>query len=167
MNNKRQSEELDIPRAIASLLAKQNSVQLATLNANNQPEASYSPYLLHDDKVYIFISELAAHTQNLKLNPQASLLFIEDEYEAKNIFARKRLILNCEANIISREQAQWTTVITQFEHAHGNTVALLKTLPDFLLFELTSQSGSYIQGFGQAYGFEGMNFTKALQVTGK
>ena len=37
----------------------------------------------------------------------------------------------------------------------GKTLELLRTLPDFLLFRLNVENGSFIKGFGQAWSLEG------------
>lgn len=161
------SDQADIKAAVELLFEQVKSAQLATINQQQQAESSYSPYVIDNQKLYLFISELASHTQNLKHNPQASLLIIEDENQAKNIFARKRLILNCQAQIIPQNNEKWQHVLNGFEQRHGNTIALLKTLPDFILFELNCQNGSYIQGFGQAFRFDHLDYTQAEQVTGK
>jgi len=37
------------------------------------------------------------------------------------------------------------------EQELGNTVALLRSLPDFHLFRFSVEGGSYVRGFGQAW----------------
>lgn len=56
-----------------------DSVLMATATEDGEPVASYAPYLEHGGDFYVYVSDLAAHTQNLKRNPRASLMFIEDE----------------------------------------------------------------------------------------
>jgi putative heme iron utilization protein len=36
----------------------------------------------------------------------------------------------------------------------GDVVALLRTLPDFHLIELTPETGHYVAGFGRAYAID-------------
>ena len=157
----------EIKEAIEHLLGKVASVQLATSNEDGEPEASYTPYLWKDQCAYIFVSELAAHTKNLKNSQHASLMFIEDEADSKNVFARQRLILSCQAEFIDREAEEWKHAIHAFEQRHGNTVSLLKTLKDFWLVRLCPDRGSFVRGFGQAFAFTEANFDQAQQVTGK
>jgi len=149
---------------ISALLGSLNSAQLATLNADHQAEISYTPYLKLEDSFFIFISELATHTQNLKTHHQLSLMFIEDESSSQTVFARKRLILECQSLLISREDEKWERTLLAFEAAQGPTIQLLKTLPDFCLFELTSVKGSFVKGFGQAYRLSGKNYTEVVQI---
>lgn len=162
-----EAPQTEIKQAIELLLDKVASVQLATTNKDDEPEASYTPCLWQDKSAYIFVSELASHTLNLKRSAQASLMFIEDEADSKNIFARQRLILSCQAEFIDRDIEEWEYAIEAFEQRHGNTVALLKSLKDFWLVRLRPVHGSFVRGFGQAFAFTGADFDQTQQVTGK
>ncbi|NDG86567.1 MAG: HugZ family protein [Gammaproteobacteria bacterium] len=103
---------------------------------------------------YIFISELAEHTGNLRQNPKASLLFIDNESVSSSLFARKRITYYCKAELIPRDQAIFDTILDRFEARHGPMVALLKTLRDFQLFRLSPMKASYVRGFGEAFEFD-------------
>lgn len=157
----------EILHAIESLFEKIKSVQIASLSTTGEPENSYTPYLKYGDRIYVFISELANHTQNLMVNPCASLFFIEDEAQSKNIFARTRVTLKAEAYFVDRKDEEWASVMDLFEQEHGNTVSLLKGLSDFHLVGFNIQSGVYVQGFGQAFAFDRMDFESIKLLTGK
>ncbi|KZX82295.1 hypothetical protein A3715_00650 [Oleiphilus sp. HI0009] len=157
----------NISTNIESLIADTQSCMLATLDQNKQPDASTTPYILENKKLYIFISELAAHTQNLKQTAKCSLMLTQDETDTKNIFARKRLIFKGDAQFIDRSSSTFNTVMPIFEQQRGKTVSLLKSLNDFHLVEIKPKSGTYVEGFGAAYRFEEMEFENAKQETGK
>ena len=140
------------------------SVLLSTVSPQGQPEASYAPYI--SDKngaIYIFTSELSAHTRNILSHPRAGLLFIENEENAKNIFARKRLSLQCAATEIQRQSDDFDLILKNMEAMFGNIIGLLKSLADFHLFRFDIINGNYVRGFGQAYILEGNN----LKILGK
>lgn len=164
------AEQAHILDEINTFIASLKSVQMATLNPDKQAEISYTPFLRQEtqflNQFYIFISELALHTQNLIQHPELSLLFIEDEQKSKNIFARKRLILKCQCSLVDRNSEHWQQTLIDFEKVQGKTVSLLKTLPDFHLFELKATKGSYIKGFGQAFllSGEGLNMVEAQDL---
>lgn len=132
-------------------LASCQTVQLATVDAQGEPDASYAPCLQRQGRFYLFVSELAVHTRNLLHHPSASLLFIEDEQRSRNLFARKRLILRCAAEELSRDGVEADSILQGFRDTFGDTVELLESLPDFHLFELRPESGSFVKGFGQAW----------------
>lgn len=133
---------------------------IATTNAKNKPEASYAPYVELEGHYYIFISTLAAHTQNLLQTQMGSLLFIEDEDKTNNLFARKRVNLHCTAEELARDAANYQLVLGLFHERFGKFMQLLATLPDFHLFCLSPQSGNYVAGFGQAYTLNGSDLSQ-------
>lgn len=132
-------------------LSRQKSVVLATLNKNLDPLASYSPF--HRDNsgtIYIFVSQLSNHTSNLN-NGKVSAMFIADEQDTSQIYARERLYFQCRATIILQHDKQYSLLLDKLQKKHGNIIPTLRNLADFHLFKLSPQHGRYIQGFGQAY----------------
>lgn len=153
-----------IRHEIKTLISSLKSVQLATLSPEKHPEISYAPYLKVANSFFIYISELATHTQNLKKHPNLSLMFIEDESSCNTVFARKRLTLKCSSELIERKHELWQPTLHAFELAQGPTIELLKTLPDFCLFELKADTGTFVKGFGQAYTLSGQSLEEATQL---
>jgi putative heme iron utilization protein len=156
----------DIQTNIDELIASRKTLLLATLNANKQAEISVTPFIRQGLNFYIFVSNLSNHTRNLKIHPELSVMLVEDEQDTQNAFARKRLTYQCHATEIVKEDDNRDRLLTIFEQQHGKTVSLLKTLPDFHLFELRALSGNYVQGFGQAYSLSGEGL-KTLSLQGK
>ncbi|WP_024850234.1 HugZ family pyridoxamine 5'-phosphate oxidase [Hydrogenovibrio kuenenii] len=138
-----------------AFISEHRSAVLATLSSENMPEASYAPVLVHNHCYYILISELANHTQNLYKNPAVSLLFIEDEQSAENLFARKRATVKASGKIIARDSETWNTVLPKMSDRLGEMIDFLQTLSDFHLFELQPNSINFVRGFAQAYTLEG------------
>lgn len=125
---------------------------LSTASTDGYPDSSYAPYVSDNaGNLYIFVSELAQHTRNLMTNSRAGVLFIDDEKNSRNLFARKRISLYCTATEIPRESAEGNAILAKMQESLGKTIALLQQLPDFHLFKLGFDSGSYIRGFGEAY----------------
>ncbi|HIO93636.1 MAG TPA: HugZ family protein [Leucothrix mucor] len=138
--------------ALAELQKTTQSLFLSTLTVDGKPNGSYAPYIL-DDKgsFYIFVSRLASHTNDLLNNPQVSILIAEDEQDARQLFARQRVSYYCHCSVIEKEVDAYDALINSFETRFGNIIGLLRTLPDFILFKLDVQSGTFVQGFAQAY----------------
>ncbi len=138
------------------------SVLLATSSADGEADISYAPCVLDaSESICVYVSQLARHTRNLLQRPSASLMFIASEQDSRNLFARQRLILQCRAEQVSEAEAE--PVLQQMEAQLGNTIGLLRSLPDFLLFRFHVESGSYIKGFGQAWSLEG-NDLRVLEL---
>ena len=164
---KNQSSKTDTANILdeaESLINQFKTVQLATINSLGNPEASYTPYIRESGRYYIFISKLASHTNNMLVHPILSLFFIQNEGEAKNLFARRRLALECSATPLSRESTEWGPLLDKFREAQGPTVDLLRSLADFQLFELKPIKGNYVKGFGQAFLLEGKDLNEVRQA---
>lgn len=128
------------------------TLQLSTLTVEGQPNASYSPFVSDEQgNYYVFVSGLASHTQDLLANPVASILLIEDESETRQIFARQRISYQCDVEVITKEEKNYISTLDDFEKRFGNVMELLRTLPDFILFQLKPHTGQYVKGFGKAY----------------
>ena len=139
-----------------ALLDRFQSIQLGTADQTGVPEASYSPSIVDEGRnFYVHVSELASHTSNLRDSARASVLIIEDESTAENLFARKRVAYQCSASLIERHSDQWENVVDQFEEKFGKIIGFLRTMEDFHLFKLTPTSGRLVLGFGQAYDVSG------------
>lgn len=122
------------------------------------PFSSYAPFVHHDHRFYVFISDIARHAQNLKREEKASLFFIEDESQTSNIFARKRISLQCDSTLIPRESSTFTHIMERFSHKFGDEmVSMLMKMGDFNLYELTTTTGEATFGFGEAYSVGGEN----------
>jgi len=140
---------------------------IGTLDINHKPFSSYAPYVYDNNRFYVYISNIATHTKNLHANPHASLLFIEDESQSKNLFARRRISLQVEACIIARESERFENVLDLFaKKFDSNTVAMLKQMQDFNLFEFEVKYGEATFGFGEAYLVGGEDMNELLPRTG-
>ena len=128
------------------------SIILGTVSADGLPQASYAPCIVDDDRnIYVFVSGLSTHTQNLSANSKASVLFIEDEAKTLQLFARKRLSYDCSGVLLARGSEQWDAITQQFANRFGNIVEVMIGLPDFRIFQLTPHGGRFVVGVGAAY----------------
>lgn len=134
------------------LLGAFQSIQLATVSPEGAPFASYSPAVLDDERnFYVYVSEIASHTENLRKTGRASFMVIEDESLAAQIFARKRVTFTAKATEIERDSKKWEEVLGRFEEKYGRVVAQLKQMDDFHLIRLAPEDGRLVLGFGRAY----------------
>ncbi len=151
MNESEQSRLLDV---CDELIQNQKTLLLASRSADGNPAISYAPYVRAAGIFYIFVSHLAKHTQNLLCVPLASVLFIESETAADNLFARKRLTFDCQVMEIDRGDPVFEAILSLMTEQFGNTVAVLRGLADFHLLALKPESGQLIAGFGKAFAID-------------
>lgn len=142
------------------------SVIISTVNEQGIPNASYAPCVIDDSKnIYIYVSGLSIHTQNIYANPHVSVLFIEDEAKSNQIFARRRLSFDCTATLIERESDFWNKIVQQFQDSFGQIIEVLRGLPDFRIFQLAPSQGRFVIGFGGAYHISGNSLDQLVQIT--
>jgi putative heme iron utilization protein len=142
------------------------SIMMSTVSQEGIPDASYAPFVIDDDKnIYIYVSGLATHTQNIHNHPFVSVLFIEDEVKTKQIFARRRLNFNCTANLVERETEKWQQIVDKFELRFGELISTLRSLPDFRIFQLTPKNGRFVIGFGAAYNISSDHINQLVQIS--
>lgn len=133
------------------LIARTQSLILATVDAAGNPNSSYAPFVEIDNKFYILVSFMARHTKNLAEGRTASVMFIEDESATKQIYARERLTVDAVPSQIERDTDEWNTVIGKLKERHGKILDLLNEMTDFILITLSPVKGAYVNGFGSAY----------------
>lgn len=149
-----------------SFLGQFGSLMLSTVDVQGLPNASYTPFVMDAEKcLYIYVSGLATHTKNIEINPQLSVLFIEDEAQTKQIFARRRLSFDCDANLLIRDTPEWIEIVEKFQEKFGEIIEMLRSLPDFRIFQLTPTKGRFVIGFGAAYQISGDNLNQLTQIT--
>lgn len=139
------------------------SVQLATLDEDLGPEASYAPCVWLEGDCYLFLSGLSSHCGNLMRNPRIGLLLV-DAAAAPNPFACKRASLQGCASVINRDDAVFARVMETFHDRFGKVMQVIEPLPDFRLFRVQAKSGSFIRGFGQAYALNGPELDRLVPV---
>ena len=135
-------------------LADFRTAILSSCTTGATPDASYAPFVRRADNCfYIFISGLAKHTNNLLSTHRASLLFIEDEGKASQVFARTRMTFDCQAQLVAKHTPLGAQVLALMHQKFGKVVEIIEPLPDFRLFRLLPKSCSYVTGFANAFHF--------------
>jgi hypothetical protein len=143
-------------KELTELLSDFQSVILGTQGSNGYPFSSYAPFFYDGEVIYIFISDIATHAKNMHATPKASALFIEDENKSANIFARKRISLQCDVMQISRDEKRFQSVMKHFQDRFdASLVTMLMGMKDFNLYALTPIYGEATFGFGEAYNIGG------------
>jgi len=143
------------------------SLLLSTLNPDGSPDLSYTPFVDHEGQFLILTSHLSAHTGNLINDSRATVLFIEDESRCEQIYARRRLRFQCEAQRFAKETMVWNELIDLFAERFGQIIDTLRTLPDFELFALKPLGGQWVKGFGKAFDFRGRIYQDATHLNPK
>lgn len=143
------------------------SLVIGSLDENGFPFSSYAPFVYDEHRYYVFISDIAAHARNLRREQKASLLFIEDEASASNLFARKRVCMQCETDIVSKSGARFEIIMERFRKKFDPAlINMLMQMEDFNLHEFRPIAGEATFGFGEAYTLGGEHFETLLPRRG-
>ncbi len=152
--------------SLNELFEPYQSVVLGTQGNNDYPFTSYAPFYYDGEKVYIFISNIATHAKNIQEIPKCSAFFIEDESKTQQMFARKRISLQCDVKCIHREDTSFKKIMESFVTKQGQTLTMLMGMSDFNLYALTPIYGEATFGFGEAYNVGGEKMNQLVPRTG-
>ncbi|NMM83647.1 hypothetical protein B2J88_04625 [Rhodococcus sp. SRB_17] len=144
--------------AYRTFLAERKTVVISTKDQNGEPFLSIVPFAIHEDSLYVYVSEIADHYAYLHNAETACVLIHGGESESANLFGIERARFDCTVTECVEEGHD-----DVFENLGARTnakmVDLLRTL-DFHLFRLTPKQGRYVVGFGKAFdvSFDGNRF---------
>ena len=152
---------------VESFLETFQTLVMASITPDVGPHASTAPYVRVENDFYILISTVAQHGRNLLSSPNVSLLFVEDESQCVQPFARKRVTIEAVASELSRDDEAYSIVIERLKaHFDAELVTSLTQMGDFHLFKLSPKSGSVVMGFGRAYRLD-ENLEVMTQIMGQ
>ncbi|MEO0454128.1 MAG: DUF2470 domain-containing protein [Verrucomicrobiota bacterium] len=162
------SPEESAKQEYETLLNEYQSVLLGSVSEEGIPEVSYTPAIHNEERdFFIYVSEMSAHTKNIRGQECASLMIIEDEKSAKQLFARRRITFQCQVDEIERDTEQWEAVMADFEKQLGGVVKALMGMADFHLLRLKPSKGRLVVGFGKAFDVTGENLDVVEHVKGE
>lgn len=148
---KQQKLAIKINRDVLDFIESRKSLYLSSIQPDGKPYASYAPFAIGDECLYVLLSEIALHAINLQHNASASVLIAQDEDSAKELFARVRVNYAVEAELLAVDSPQWNEGVKIMTDRLGQRVENLSQLSDFRLFRLKPQGGRFVKGFGAAY----------------
>ncbi|NRB42902.1 MAG: pyridoxamine 5'-phosphate oxidase family protein [Pseudomonadales bacterium] len=148
-----------LQQEILKFIDSRKTLQLASITDAGEPFSSYAPFAQGEDCIYVLLSDIATHAKNLKANDKASVLIVEDEDSAEEIFARIRINYSMRVEHIAVDSEAWDKGIQTLENRLGKLSRTLSEMSDFNLFKLIPVRGRYVKGFGEAYSFIGESLT--------
>ncbi len=149
---KNKALESQLSEEILAFINSRKSLMLSSLTEEGKPYASYAPFAIDGEHIYLLLSVIAIHGVNLEVNSEASVLIVEDEDSANQLFARIRVNYQVTAELIADDTSEeWKKGVDTLVARHGEMSKNLSQLSDFRLFKLTTQGGRYVKGFGRAY----------------
>ncbi|PKN88488.1 MAG: hypothetical protein CVU46_00975 [Chloroflexi bacterium HGW-Chloroflexi-8] len=148
---------------LRTLLNSRNTAALGTLHSG-APYVSMVPFaILKDVPAFIIhVSRLAAHTQDMLVDPRVSLLISGIEQAGLSPLAIPRITLLGTAYQLALDAPEYPTArktyLTRFPDA-----ASLFSLGDFSLFMISPKEARWIAGFAQARSLTLATFARVIK----
>ena len=130
-----------------NLIKNNKTLVISSLDKENNARISYSPFVYMNNNLYIYISKVAEHYNNILNNGNISVMIIEDEKDAKVTFARNRVSFSGKAARIEDNEE----IFEEFSKKQGENIMNMLRKMDFNIFEIVIENGRYVEGFGKAF----------------
>lgn len=153
-----------LSRDLRTLLNTQRVAALGTLGEDGLPFVSMVPFALEPGSacMVIHVSGLAAHTRNLQLTPQVSLLVMQAEVAGEPVHALPRVTLIGKATVLERDSAAWLegrqAYLARFPEAEPMT-----RLGDFMFVAIHLTGARQVAGFGAARSLDAETIQSVLR----
>jgi len=139
-------------KEFTTFLDNKQTMILSTVSKEGEPFASYSPFTKDEEgNFYLFLSTAVPHSHNMYATGKAHMMFIEDEAQAKHIFARNRLYYKAKVEKFEENDSRSDSIHELFKDKFGGAVAFFAQMKDFRIYKLIPSDGNLVLGFGAAY----------------
>jgi len=157
------TSEHSLTRSLRDLLARRRTAALGTVDPTGAPFVSLVPFAIDpaSASLVIHISALAAHSQNLRASPRASLMVADGEVPDEPVHALARVSIEVVATWTEPGSALAASCrsvyLARFPEAEPMT-----TLGDFRFVRLSPQGARQVAGFGAARSLSADDLARAL-----
>ena len=145
------AHEARLTRALRTLLHTQRVAALGTLGPDGAPQVSmvpFAPCAAHGC-IVLHVSGLAAHSRNMELAPQVSLMVMQAEVDGAPVHALERVSIEARAEFPAPQSplgaACRAAYLARFPEAEPMT-----QLGDFRFVALRATGARHVAGFGAA-----------------
>ena len=124
---------------------------LGTNGKDNFPFLSKIIPMYKNDKLYLLISDLSEHTQNIVLNHNVSIYFSLKELN-KTKSNNPRLTINgiIKKHVLKKKDKEFIDLLNTYQKIENGS-KMWGMFTDFNFYSLIPKRALYIEGFGKAY----------------
>ena len=142
----------EIEKKIQNIL--EGSYEISVLGTNgkdNFPFLSKIIPMYKNDKLYLLISDLSEHTQNIVLNHNVSIYFSLKELN-KTKSNNPRLTINgiIKKHVLKKKDKEFIDLLNTYQKIENGS-KMWGMFTDFNFYSLIPKRALYIEGFGKAY----------------
>ena len=142
----------EIEKKIQNILKGDYEISvLGTNGKDNFPFLSKIIPMYKNNKLYLLISDLSEHTQNICLNHNVSIYFSLKELN-KTKSNNPRLTINgiIKKHVLNKEDKEFVDLLNSYQKIENGS-KMWGMFTDFNFYSLELQRALYIEGFGKAY----------------
>ena len=147
-----QKTNLEIEKKIQNILEGDYEISvLGTNGKDNFPFLSKIIPMYKNNKLYLLISDLSEHTQNIYLNQNVSIYFSLKELN-KTKSNNPRLTINgiIKKHVLNKDDKEFVDLLNSYQKIENGS-KMWGMFTDFNFYSLEPQRALYIEGFGKAY----------------
>jgi heme iron utilization protein len=150
-------------REAIRLLSDQVWFALATIDGDGSPTMSYVPFAVVGATFGIVVSRLAAHAAPLLARSRAAVLLVDGNTLLSDEYTRARFSICVNASPQATGSSGANAIWSALERRQGETVQMLRMLPDFDAISLEPISGRLVLGFASAFDLSGPVIKELLE----
>ena len=142
----------EIEKKIQNILEGNYEISvLGTNGKDNFPFLSKIIPMYKNNKLYLLISDLSEHTQNITLNHNVSIYFSLKELN-KTKSNNPRLTINgiIKKHVLKKENKKFVDLLNTYQKIENGS-KMWGMFTDFNFYSLIPKRALYIEGFGKAY----------------
>ena len=142
----------EIEKKIQNILEGDYEISvLGTNGKDNFPFLSKIIPMYKNNKLYLLISDLSEHTQNIILNHNVSIYFSLKELN-KTKSNNPRLTINgiIKKHVLNKEDKEFVDLLNSYQKIENGS-KMWGMFTDFNFYSLIPKKALYIEGFGEAY----------------
>ena len=142
----------EIEKKIQNILEGDYEISvLGTNGKDNFPFLSKIIPMYKNDKLYLLISDLSEHTQNIVLNQNVSIYFSLKELN-KTKSNNPRLTINgiIKKHVLKKKDKEFIDLLNTYQKIENGS-KMWGMFTDFNFYSLIPKRALYIEGFGKAY----------------
>ena len=142
----------EIEKKIQNILEGDYEISvLGTNGKDNFPFLSKIIPMYKNKKLYLLISDLSEHTQNITLNHNVSIYFSLKELN-KTKSNNPRLTINgiIKKHLLKKESKEFVDLLNTYQKIESGS-KMWGMFTDFNFYSLIPKRALYIEGFGKAY----------------
>ena len=142
----------EIEKKIQNILEGEYEISvLGTNGKDNFPFLSKIIPMYKNNKLYLLISDLSEHTQNIASNQNVSIYFSLKELN-KTKSNNPRLTINgiIKKHVLKKENKEFVDLLNTYQKIESGS-KMWRMFTDFNFYSLIPKRALYIEGFGKAY----------------